>query len=235
MVNFKLIRIVLALTAVLTLTACNLNRPGAMDPDPNNADEQQRMETNQVGPLGNNVQNGDRVGNRGLMPRQNQGAGNLKMHRNTRVEMSEEIAEQVADLSEVARANVLLTDENAYIAVVLANNAEQQTEKNVNKRNRADGMNRMFNQTDEVTDQIKDKIANEVKSVNPDVNNVFVSANPDFMERMNGFVDQVQDGRPIRGFINEFNTLVERIFPTNEENDPNQGIRGTGNTTRTTR
>jgi YhcN/YlaJ family sporulation lipoprotein len=238
MFQLKIVRVVLVLTVVISLTACNLNRQGAMDPNLN-TDEQQRMQTNQTGPLGTDMRNTDRINNRGLTDRQNQGMGGTNQHRNTRVEMSEEIAEQIADMAEIDRANVFLTDENAYIAVVLENNGNRTSNQNrgneIGTRNRGNNQGgRMgFNQQDEVTEQIKEKIASQVKSVKPDINNVFVSANPDFLNRMNGFVDQVQDGRPLRGFMAEFNTLVERIFPTNEE--PDQGIRGTGNTSRPAR
>ncbi|MNB71651.1 Lipoprotein YhcN precursor [compost metagenome] len=68
--------------------------------------------------------------------------------------------------------------------------------------------------TDGVTPAMKDKISVEVKRSAPHIDNVYVSANPDFVDRIGGFADQVRAGHPIAGFANEFSTLVERIFPT---------------------
>ncbi|MNI62697.1 Lipoprotein YhcN precursor [compost metagenome] len=68
--------------------------------------------------------------------------------------------------------------------------------------------------TDAVTPAMKDKISVEVKRSAPHIDNVYVSANPDFVDRIGGFADQVRAGHPIAGFANEFSTLVERIFPT---------------------
>ena len=68
--------------------------------------------------------------------------------------------------------------------------------------------------TDNVTKEIKDKIAAEVKKHDPKINAVYVSANPDFVERVNYYADEVRAGRPIKGFVDEFRTMVERIFPT---------------------
>lgn len=68
--------------------------------------------------------------------------------------------------------------------------------------------------TDTVTKEIKDKIAAEVKKHDSSINAVYVSANPDFVERANYYAEEVRAGHPLKGFVNEFRTMVERIFPT---------------------
>lgn len=68
--------------------------------------------------------------------------------------------------------------------------------------------------TDTVTKEIKDKIVAEVKKHDSKIKEVYVSANPDFVERVNYYADEVRAGHPIKGFVNEFSTMVERIFPT---------------------
>lgn len=65
---------------------------------------------------------------------------------------------------------------------------------------------------DGLTDAMKDKIANEVKQ-SATIDRVYVSANPDFVQRVSGYADQFRAGHPIQGFVNEFSTMVERIFP----------------------
>lgn len=65
----------------------------------------------------------------------------------------------------------------------------------------------------QLTEQVKSSIAAEVKRIAPSVDHVYISANPDFVDRMNGYWDDVKAGHPIQGFIAEFNAMVDRIFP----------------------
>jgi hypothetical protein len=67
---------------------------------------------------------------------------------------------------------------------------------------------------DSVTKEIKDKIAAEIKKTSPNIDAVYVSANPDFVERFNVYAEEARAGHPLRGFADEFRTMVERIFPT---------------------
>ncbi|UQZ33217.1 hypothetical protein C2I18_06395 [Paenibacillus sp. PK3_47] len=66
----------------------------------------------------------------------------------------------------------------------------------------------------DVSRGVKDKIAVLVKQNNRSITNVYVSANPDFVERANVYAEQFRAGHPLRGFANELRTMVERIFPT---------------------
>ncbi|MEX2415704.1 MAG: YhcN/YlaJ family sporulation lipoprotein [Paenibacillaceae bacterium] len=159
-------------------------------------------------------------------------------HNNTRMEISDKIADSLTAMDEVDTATVLLTDQNAYVAVVLDNGTgygAANLGRNVGKGNTANlGAKRTPNAmgnnatTDRMgrqgpgkgdeglTDDLKANIAQKVKSVEPNVENVYVSANPDFVGRMRGYGERFQNGQPIRGMIIEFNTLVKRIFPTAE-------------------
>ncbi|MBD3919827.1 YhcN/YlaJ family sporulation lipoprotein [Paenibacillus sp. PR3] len=65
----------------------------------------------------------------------------------------------------------------------------------------------------QLTEQVKSSIAAEVKRMAPGIDHVYISANPDFVDRMNGYWDDVKAGHPIQGFIAEFNAMVDRIFP----------------------
>ncbi|MEB3100419.1 YhcN/YlaJ family sporulation lipoprotein [Ferviditalea candida] len=189
------------------------------------------------------------------------GTNYTTMHNNTRMEMSQAIADRIARMPEVDSAYVLLTDKNAYVAVVLDNarvgNRNNVTNINgmrtpdrtgVINRNRARGLtgytgltdNRINGggagagvgnlvsprdgitgnrdtiygrTTDTVTNGLKNKISQQVKAVKPDIRNVFVSANPEFVNRMTGYAQRFRNGQPLRGMILEFNTMVERIFP----------------------
>ena len=85
---------------------------------------------------------------------------------------------------------------------------------------RATAPGRMYGSDDQgnVTREMKDRIANVVKQQNADIQNVYVSANPDFVERVNGYGEKFQAGHPMAGFISEFSTMVERMFPSRSGN-----------------
>lgn len=59
-------------------------------------------------------------------------------------------------------------------------------------------------ETDTVTKEIKAKIAAEVKKHDATIKDVYVSANPDFVERVNVYAEEARAGHPIKGFVDEF-------------------------------
>ncbi|GLX67091.1 YhcN/YlaJ family sporulation lipoprotein [Paenibacillus glycanilyticus] len=183
-------------------------------------------------------------------------------HKNYKMEMSEEIANKLVAMNTVKTANVMLTDNNAYVAVSFEDHTRGLSAKSYSRTNMSSpitdtnrhmngtygsagkyGMNGMngtygMNGTmggydtnghngsmrglsmtnsgeSQLTDKIKSDIAAEVKRIHPSVKNVYVSANPDFVDRMNGYMGDVRLGHPIQGFVSEFNAMVERIFPAN--------------------
>ena len=95
--------------------------------------------------------------------------------------LSDDIANRVAGMKEVKSANVLITDHTAYVAAVLNNN-----------------------QGGRVSARIEKKIADTVRSVDKSVDNVYVSTNPDFVDRVNQYANDVGNGRPIQGFGQQF-------------------------------
>lgn len=221
MKNSTIFRGMLIVVIIVTLTACNMNRQqgtGQQHPQDNNV---RNFANNFTNTAERDLSKNNKQNNK-QKSRQNHTRGTQNSHNNTTVEMSQEVAERIAAMPEVERANVLLTNRNAYIAVVVSESTRKDndnTKQRTNQANRGGGfVEREFdvmNAPDEVSDQLKDRIAKQVQSMNPDVNNVYVSTNPDFVDRTNDFMQQVQEGRPVRGFIEEFNTMVERIFPEN--------------------
>jgi YhcN/YlaJ family sporulation lipoprotein len=108
-----------------------------------------------------------------------------------RMAIADRAADKVTDLKEVETCNVIVTDDNAYVAAVLANGK------------------------DELSQDVERKIADQVRKADPDIDDVFVSVNPDFIDRMDGYANDLRSGRPIRGMFDEFTETVQRIFPTN--------------------
>ena len=108
-----------------------------------------------------------------------------------RMTVADKAAKKIVSMREVNQANVIVTDNNAYVAAKLANHNGNRLEKD-----------------------IENKISDVVKSTDQDIDNVYVSVNPDFYERTTSYANDIRNGRPIAGFFDEFNTLVRRIFPT---------------------
>ncbi|WP_301108399.1 YhcN/YlaJ family sporulation lipoprotein [Sporosarcina sp.] len=108
----------------------------------------------------------------------------------TKVETADEAAEKITELTEVDSATVLVTDHNAYVAVVLKDTAVK-----------------------EATKELENKVAEKVRSSNSAIENVYVSLNPDFVERMTGYREKVSAGEPVEGFFDEFSEAMKRVFP----------------------
>lgn len=94
-------------------------------------------------------------------------------------------------MQEVRHANVIVTENNAYVAVVLEDNTKG-----------------------DVREDLEKKISDQVKSTDKGINNVFVSSNPDFVDRMGDYGDKIQKGEPVKGLFEEFTEMVERVFPS---------------------
>ncbi|WP_169085333.1 YhcN/YlaJ family sporulation lipoprotein [Paenibacillus sp. PL91] len=148
-------------------------------------------------------------------------------HKNYRMEMSEAIAKKITDMGAVKSAYVLLTDHNAYVAVSLDEDQPKVESKMMSRTNSGymgqEGarisrrMSSLSTGHHMLTNQIKDEIAKEVRRLKPGVEHVYVSANPDFVGRMNAYMNDVKLGHPIQGFIAEFNAMAERIFPAKSD------------------
>ncbi|MDQ0243420.1 YhcN/YlaJ family sporulation lipoprotein [Bacillus fengqiuensis] len=104
--------------------------------------------------------------------------------------VADEAADRVADLQGVERANVIVTERNAYVAAQLDDNAEGK-----------------------LTREMENNIANAVRKTDADIQNVYVSTNPDFIDRMDNYVNDIGEGRPIGGLFDEFTEVVRRVFP----------------------
>lgn len=108
---------------------------------------------------------------------------------NDRIQVADRASEKIAAIPAVEQANVLVTQRNAYVAAVLDDTRDRLSRK------------------------IEDQIAAKVRETDPGIQNVYVSTNPDFVARINTYVREVRQGRPVAGFVEEFNEMVQRIFP----------------------
>lgn len=106
----------------------------------------------------------------------------------SRMTVANQAAKKIADLPEVDNANVIVTNNNAYVAVKLPSRQK-------------------------FTNDIQKKISNQVKTVDRNINNVYVSANPDFYRYMQAYTNDIRNGRPGTGLFNEFSRMIQRVFP----------------------
>ncbi|MGG1638169.1 YhcN/YlaJ family sporulation lipoprotein [Paenibacillus sp. FSL K6-3182] len=144
-------------------------------------------------------------------------------HKNYRMQMNEKMAKEITDLGVVKSSYVMITDHNAYVAVSLDEIQPKVESKMLSRTNSGymgkEGveisrrMSTLSTGNHMLTAQVKEQIASKVKQLNPSIEHVYVSANPDFVGRMNAYMNDVKLGHPIQGYIAEFNAMVERIFP----------------------
>lgn len=104
--------------------------------------------------------------------------------------MSTEVADSVKQLDGVNHAAVVVMGDQAYVAVT------------------------MHDESHDVADDMKDMIAKKVKETDNEITDVHVSANPDFMDRLSGYGDRIENGEPISGMADEFKEAMNRMFPT---------------------
>ncbi len=105
-----------------------------------------------------------------------------------KLEVADEAAARIVKMKDVKSANVIVTNNDAYVAVVL-------------------------NEGVEGTKLVEDKIAEEVRTANANFKNVYVSLNPDFVKQMTDYGTKIRAGEPVEGFFTEFSDAVKRVFP----------------------
>lgn len=106
------------------------------------------------------------------------------------VEVAEDAEKRIMELEEVDRATVLVTNETAYVAAVLVDQTSQ-----------------------DLSEQIEDKIVGLTKTSNEAIQQVYVSLNPDFVQQMTDYRAKINEGEPVEGFFEEFNDAMSRMFP----------------------
>jgi YhcN/YlaJ family sporulation lipoprotein len=106
-----------------------------------------------------------------------------------RYEVANQAADKITQLNGIKQANVLVTGQNAYVAAAVDTGQNQ------------------------LTQDLENQISQQVKATDPNIQNVYVSTNPEFIDRVNTYVSDIGQGRPVAGFFEQFNEMVQRIFP----------------------
>ncbi|MCY9375193.1 MULTISPECIES: YhcN/YlaJ family sporulation lipoprotein [Bacillus] len=180
----------------LLMTGCGMANQGEGRRDnnanPENVNYRNPVNDNGTGNINGANNNRDNVDNNVTDNVNNNDNGNIDGNDNRKLEVADDAADKIKDIKEVKHANVIVAGNQAYVAVVLANG---------NK---------------EVGKDLKKKISDKVRDTDKNMDNVYVSANPDFVDRMQGYGERIQNGDPVAGFFDEFSETVQRIFPQAE-------------------
>ncbi|GAA0490375.1 YhcN/YlaJ family sporulation lipoprotein [Salinibacillus aidingensis] len=142
----------------------------------------------------NNNDNNDTARNMNNTNDNNNGNNN-NTNDHDQFDVADRAADRITDeIQEVDQAYVFAGNENAYVAVALEGN-----------------------QNEQVSDQLKRRVSKVVKATDEDINDVFVSANPEFFNQAGDYADQIENGDPIEGLFKEMGDMFQRIFPTDND------------------
>lgn len=227
----------IAVMAMLLLVGCNMNRDNVNEDGANNIEPTRYNDDNINN--GNMRDQGTGTRNNGTTKINNKNVGNKgNTDRGDRYNVSKEAADKITDeIDEIHHAYVLTTKNNAYVGAVLDNDERHQSRMNGNKNdgkfgnvsdnssdrnitNTKNGGNnnrdRAVDEGEELTDEVKDKISDIVQSIDNDIDNVFVTTNPDFADLTNDYMNDFNNGKPVRGFFDQIGNMIERVFPQNK-------------------
>lgn len=162
-------------------------------------------------------------------------------HENSRLTYSRELSDAVSNISGVNSAIVMLTDRNAYIAILVDSTATgtmggaARAETNnsgtsqgfynavtggsdADPKQLATGFNSGYTTEHEenLSHPFKQTIAVTVRRLYPPVHDVFISANRDFINQMNAYAQEAWKGNKLDGYVKEFNAACNRIFAVPE-------------------
>jgi hypothetical protein len=159
-------------------------------------------------------------------------------HNNKQLEFSQFLSNQVAALNGVNTAIVMLTDQNAYVAIqmdysaigtkggaretnntgtnrglynphALHTDAMDPTKLNTGVNNYETAQNH-----DQLSHRFKQHIAERIRYLEPRVLDVYISANRDFLNEMHSYARESWSGFSLMSYLTPFNRTVTRIFGT---------------------
>lgn len=173
----KLLKLVFMMLLIGLLTACGTNNDDKATDNGTDKAAENKNTVNEDMNGNDDVTNGGTTGN---------GVANGTEGR--KVELADEVSNKIKELEEVESASVLVTDNNAYVAVDLKEGVDE-------------------------TEALKTKISDAAKAENANFKNVYVSANPDFSKQFKDYGERIRADEPVEGFFDEFSDTVKRVFP----------------------
>lgn len=236
MIQMKLKTIGFMLMATAALAGCNQNdNNGATPADPNDNNIEQTSFDDGDGNSPTNDRN-----NRQDFDMNDDKNGNG----DNEYDVSDKAADKITDqVKGIDSAYVVTTENNAYVAADFKDSKTDDNGANgtngmdgTTGNNGTDGMNGTTgtngmddttgskekngmnaDNDDQLTDDIKQQISDVVKSIDGDIDNVYVSTNPEFLDSVKNYADQAKNGDPVKGLFNQMGNMIERVFPQNNK------------------
>ncbi|NEW06946.1 hypothetical protein GK047_13125 [Paenibacillus sp. SYP-B3998] len=159
-------------------------------------------------------------------------------HNNKQLAYSQFLSNQLNALNGVNTAIVMTTDQYAYVALMMDSTAigTKNTTRETNNQGTSKGfyndhapsndsmssqdLNTGYNNYetavhhDLLTHRFKQTIAEKIRSLQPNLLDVYISANRDFLNKMNSYAQQSWKGNSLMPLLTDFNQTVERVFGT---------------------
>ena len=192
--KFFVLSAALLVVSCLFLTGCSSEQNRQNTPSDNNQTPSTQNSTN-MSP-NNNGMNSD-MNNTTNMNGAN-GTGNTTrmgtVDNNSLHQRAEKIADAVVDdIDAVKDARVIISDKMAYVSVSITETAGADTAKT-----------------------LKEEVGQVVKKTDTAIEDVYVMEDADTFTRMKEMVDDIADGKPVSGFIEELDNMFTRVMPSKE-------------------
>ncbi|KRE50058.1 YhcN/YlaJ family sporulation lipoprotein [Paenibacillus sp. Soil724D2] len=159
-------------------------------------------------------------------------------HNNSKLEYSQFLSNQLHAMNGVNTAIVMTTDQNAYVALMIDSSAigTKGSTRETNNQGTAKGfyndhapfndtmpsndLNNGFNSYetavhhDMLSHRFKQAMAEKIRTLQPNIMDVYISANRDFLNKMNNYAQESWKGHSLMPLLTDFNQTVTRIFGT---------------------
>lgn len=164
-------------------------------------------------------------------------------HQNENISYSKADSDKIAAMSGIRDAVVVLSEKNAYVAIILDPSAtgvkgkgkQLRSDRTIgsgqyhvrtdnsrtlppNIMSTGDNSFNSFPNYEDLSTELTQQITTELKQTHSNLLNVFVSANQDFVNRMSKYAHEAWRAKSLQPYLREFNTIVQSHFqPTNSE------------------
>lgn len=157
-------------------------------------------------------------------------------HNNNKLEYSQFLSNQLNAMNGVNTAIVMTTDQNAYVALMIDSSAvgTKGTTKETNNQGTNKGfyndnapfddilpsndLNNGYNSYetavhhDMLSHRFKQAMAEKIRLLQPNLMDVYISANRDFLNKMNNYAQESWKGHSLMPLLPDFNQTVARVF-----------------------
>ena len=194
--KFFVLSAALLFVSCLLLTGCSSEQNRQNTPSDNNQTPSTQNSTN-MSPNNNGMNSGmngttnmngtNSIDNATRMGTSTTGSNSLHQR-------AEKIADAVVDdIDAVKDARVIISDKMAYVSVSITETAGADTAKT-----------------------LKEEVGQVVKKTDTAIEDVYVMEDADTFTRMKEMVDDIADGKPVSGFIEELDNMFTRVMPSKE-------------------